>query len=87
MDVIHLVGDMDIVKYLITEANCDPNFVSKYGQTCLHFASKYGKLDVVEYLTDKHHCVSKMDVWGDTPLPLLLSLCVSGHMHMQQGGK
>ncbi len=59
---------MDMVKYLITEANCDPNFVSKYGTTCLHFASKYGKLDVVEYLTDKHHCVSKMDEWGDTPL-------------------
>ncbi len=61
-------GRMDIVKYLITEANCDPNSVSKNGTTCLHFASLKHQLDVVEYLTDKHHCVSKMDVWGNTPL-------------------
>ena len=33
-------GHLDIVRYLVTEAQCDPNVGDKYGQTPLHQASR-----------------------------------------------
>ena len=48
-----LVGHMDIVTYLITEADYDPHNLKL---SCLHVACMGGHLDVVKYLVDAHHC-------------------------------
>ena len=48
-----LVGHMDILTYLITEADYDPHNLKL---SCLHVACMGGHLDVVKYLVDAHHC-------------------------------
>ena len=48
-----LLGHMDIVTYLITEADYDPETSES---SCLESASMGGHLDVVKYLVDTHHC-------------------------------
>ena len=48
------VGHMDIVTYLITEADYDPHFTHE--SSCLETACWGGHLDVVKYLVDTHHC-------------------------------
>ena len=32
-------GRLDVVRYLVTEARCDPNVMDKNGRTPLHIAS------------------------------------------------
>ncbi len=51
---------MDIVKYLTTEIDntlrCDPNCTNNDGMSCLHIASKWGKLDIIKYLVTEENC-------------------------------
>ena len=51
-----LVGHMDIVTYLITEADCDPHCTRTDELSCIEAACWGGHLDVVKYLVDTHNC-------------------------------
>ena len=51
-----LVGHMDIVTYLITEADYDPHCTSTHKVSCLGAACLGGHLNVVKYLVDTHNC-------------------------------
>ena len=60
---------LDIVKYLITEHNCNPQCTDKEGETPLHYACGSGQLEIVQYfhnnkLSDLVHTANS----GDTPL-------------------
>ena len=60
---------LDIVNYLITEHNCNPQCRDKEGQTPLHYACASGQLEIVQYfhkekLSDLVHKAHS----GDTPL-------------------
>ena len=48
-------GDLDVVKYLISEQNCDPNLVVK-DYTCLRVACEKGKLNIVKFLYENYKC-------------------------------
>ena len=59
----------DVVNYLITEHNCNPQCTDKEGQTPLHYACASGLLEIVQYfhdnkLSDLVHTSNS----GDTPL-------------------
>ena len=55
-------GDVDIIKYLITDQRCNPYITNTSKLTPLHTASKHGHLDVVKVLvsrknvTEELHC-------------------------------
>ena len=60
---------LDIVKYLITEHKCKPQYTDEEGQTPLHYACASGKLEIVQHfhdnkLSDLVHTANS----GDTPL-------------------
>ena len=57
-------GDLDVVKYLISQQNCDPNLVVK-GYTCLRVACEEGKLNIVKFLFDQKFTIFK----GNTCIP------------------
>ena len=51
--VLHLAaesGNMNIIKYLIEEQNCNPSCLDESNRIPLHYASIHGKLDAVRYL-------------------------------------
>ena len=43
-------GHLNITRYLISEAYCDPSCKDKYGNTPLHDACLNGRAQIVEYL-------------------------------------
>ena len=45
-----------VVRYLITECNCDPMATDMYGNTVLHIAAAHGSLGVMKYLINHHNC-------------------------------
>ena len=47
---------LDLIKYLITECQCDPMVTNKYGSTCLHIAVLNKHIDVVKYLISECGC-------------------------------
>ena len=51
-----LVGQMNIVAYLITEADYDLHYTLTHELSCLGAACWGGNLDVVKYLVDIHNC-------------------------------
>ena len=63
--------DIDVVKYLINECNCDIMVTDKDGQTPLHCAVSWGKPEVIEYFLSTGNCdpLAK-DNKGRTPLQL-----------------
>ena len=64
-------GYLEIVKYLIQEANCDPMCMTSDAWTPLHSATQYGKLDVIKYLTSDQECdPSSRTLNGTTALHL-----------------
>ena len=65
------VKHVNIVRYLVTECNCDPMVIDKDGKTILHYAVEESYLDVAEYLLSTSKCdpVAK-DNKGRTPLQL-----------------
>ena len=53
-----IVGNLEILKYLIQCQDCDPDSTDNAGKTPLHLASKHGnfQIDVVKYLVVKRKC-------------------------------
>ena len=73
---------LDVVKYLITEHNCNPQCTDKEGLTPLHYACAGGQLEIVQYfhnnkLSDLVHTSHS----GDTPLHFA---CKSNHLEVVQ---
>jgi ankyrin repeat protein len=76
-----LKGQLKIIKYLITEVNCDPSIVipdEHHGRTtkcggriALHYAAQKGHLHVMKFLIEDQHCdPSHYDCKKTTPLHL-----------------
>ena len=65
-------GDVDIVKYLITDERCDPNAQSSTSEnTPLHIAAKYGQDDTIVELLSHMQCYPNVqNKEGDTPLQI-----------------
>ena len=63
-------GDVNIVRYLITNERCDPNVQSSTSiNTPLHIAAKYGQNDIIVQLLSNKECKpSAQNKEGDTPL-------------------
>ena len=50
-------GYLDIVRFFISDLNCDPDLPGgQYGRTPLHAAATFGHLNIVKYLTNKQGC-------------------------------
>ena len=87
-----LRGQLKIVKYFITELNCDPNIVitgehhgrptKGGGRIALHNAAQRGHLHVVKFLIEDQHCdPSHCDYEKVTPLSLAAE---RGHLDVVQ---
>ena len=87
-----LFGQLKIVKYFITELNCDPNIVMTGehhgrptkcgGRIALHNAAQKGHLHVVKFLIEDQHCdPSHCDYKKVTPLHMAAQ---SGHLAVVQ---
>ena len=63
-------GDVDIVRYLIIDENCNPNVQSSTTEnTPLHIATKYGQDDTIVQLLFHRKCNPNIkNIEGDTPL-------------------
>ena len=63
-------GDVDIVRYLITDERCNPNVQSYTSKnTPLHIAAKYGQDDTIVQLLSYKECnPNAQNKEGDTPL-------------------
>ena len=73
---------MNVVKYLITKQQCDPNGIEEMGRTSLHYACNKGHMDVVKYLITAHSCDPAVaDADCITPLHVACSL---GHTTVVQ---
>ena len=69
---------MDIIKYLITEHDCDPELPDNDGNMPINIACLCGQLNVVKYLITEMKCNPKSPGYkGRTPLHYA---CDSGHM-------
>ena len=70
-------GNLQILKYFITENNCNPAYPGPLGLTCLHLASQQGHLDIVKYLVIEQQIDPLCeDEYGNTPLH---RACASGY--------
>jgi len=49
-------GHLEIVKYLITECGCNPNYCDNLGSTPLGYALDGKHLEIVQYLITEHQC-------------------------------
>ena len=87
-----LFGQLKVVKYFITELNCDPNIVQTGelhgrptkggGRIALHDAAQKGHLHVVKFLIEDQHCdPSHCDYVKVTPLHMAAQ---SGHLAVVQ---
>ena len=67
----HAVEQIDVVKYLINECNCDIMVTDKDGHTPLHLAADWGTPEFIEYFLSTGNCdpLAK-DNEGRTPLQL-----------------
>ena len=71
-------GHLPVVKYLISECNCDAMITTKYGTTPLHKAAEGGHLSVVEYFINDCNCDAMVtDKHGAT---LLHYAAFKGHL-------
>ena len=62
-------GDVDALRYLVSELGASPNVGEYDRRTALHVASSEGLLDVVTVLVEELGAdVSVVDRWGNTPL-------------------
>ena len=53
LHVAAIVGNVQVLKYFVTECNCSPARPGPLGLTPLHLASEHGHLDVVKYLVNE----------------------------------
>ena len=51
-----VIGNLEILKYLVELWHCNPDCRDNEGRTPLHLASKHGNFDVVKYLVVKQKC-------------------------------
>ena len=62
--------NIDIVRYLVEEQNCEPNCTDSNKLTPLHLAAKHNNVGIIEYLAIKRRCTDT--VWSscvsDSPL-------------------
>ena len=60
------VKDIEVVKYLIIECNCDPMTVFNVDRdTVLHYAAKEGLLDLLKSIINHHKCnLMATNKWG-----------------------
>lgn len=64
-----LNGQLEAVKYLITEKNCNPACQGQHDLTPLHLASQQGRYDIVRYLVIKQQVDPQCeDEYESTPL-------------------
>ena len=62
---------LNVAKYLIYEAKCNPSCENNNGDTPLHLACSYGYLYIAKYLISEAHCNPSCENRnGDTPLDL-----------------
>lgn len=61
-------GNMELLVKLVDELHADVNGLDAAGNTPLHWASRAGHLDAVEYLITKGSHVNVKNNLGDTPL-------------------
>ena len=74
-----LWGDVDMVKYLITDQTCDPNALNNYHLTPLLASINHGNALVASTLLQNAKCdLSLRDKGGNTALDLA---CISGQTH------
>jgi ankyrin repeat protein len=67
------VRKLEAMKFLLEEANANPNFRAENGRTLLHYATYYGIEEVIFYLFEKNLVdIDAQDVDENTPLLLLL---------------
>ena len=59
---------------LLVEHGADVNAAGQFGWTALHAAAYQGLNDVIEYLVSKGANIDQMDVFGQTPLSISLSV-------------
>ena len=73
-------GNLDLVKYLILDKDCDPNSKNDRSQVPLHNAACGGHLDVAKFLLEycKVYSACK-DIYGWTPLHCA---CQGGHLNL-----
>ncbi|XP_067660308.1 ankyrin repeat domain-containing protein 50-like [Haliotis asinina] len=67
IDILHsacLVGDVEVVKYVLSQRTVDINDKVRCGRTAVMLAAEYGHKDVVELLVDKGADVSLVDRTG-----------------------
>ena len=79
-----VLGDLNMVKYFITEQNCKPTIPSEFGFTPLHLASIGGHMDIIKYLTTNRECnltaLNSFNIlFKISPLDLA---CLSGHLNV-----
>ena len=66
---LHYGNQVDIVRYLVNECNCDPMATDSSKRTVLHYAAAYGSTDVVKYLINECNCdLMACTEDGETPL-------------------
>ena len=71
-------GHHGIVKFLISDCNCNPQCCTNRGFTPLHCACENGHLEVVRYLIKEHKCNPEHpNINGITPLH---SAAINGHL-------
>ena len=69
LHVACMLGNLDIVKVLAIDLNCDVNCQNLQGDTPLHAACKQGNSDIVITLAADRKCkVNSQNNFGDTPL-------------------
>ena len=72
-------GDVEIIRYLVTDQSCDPNVLNKDNLTPLLAAVKHGKASVTTALLQHAKCdLGLRDQDGNTALHLA---CISGQTH------
>lgn len=66
-DYFHFHSNIDLVKILL-KYNAELNIQNIYGETPLHFASKYRDIEIVKLLINKGAYINAKAYHGETPL-------------------
>jgi len=80
-------GQYAVVKYLISDCNCDPNVGQRgkrsfSGRTALHWAARNGRLDVVKYLAED--CRVNLDATTVDGTSAFGWACWQGHLEIMK---
>ena len=78
---LHSVDNLEKARYFINEQNCDPMARDSNGNTPLHCACRYGRLNIAQYLIRQACNPSSKNKYGDTPHHLASRY---GHLNITQ---